>query len=512
MFCWITILVGVLIMMGHHARSEGLFYYFRLEDQVPETHLLRLIEKHIKFAFVREKLKDSYSETGRPSIDPELLLRVLLIGYLYGITSERKLVEELRMHLAWRWFTGLGFDQEIPHHSTFSKNRHGRFQESKLFEQLFEEIVARCLEAGLVQGDNLSVDGSFVEANAAKESRIPREQLAEAAQVNQTVRQYLVELEQQNPTEELVHQQDQVSTTDPDATYATKGGALARLGYYDNYLVDNRSCVIVGVQATAARMSQETVAAKDMIARFAEWQGREPESVVADATYGNGEFLQWLMERGITPYMRTRDSALRKNNPLYGPDHFTYLPESNSYLCPAGQQLNFVGLNVRNRTHAYIGSRKRCGGCSQKAQHHGPVQVSCHPHPRTRPATRSRLSQHCRLCERAKTEKKGGGIVCGTQKSDRSSSLASAEIKVCSRAVLPGCGRAEHQKIGPLPQPRTKITAPGNNLVSSSQETLWCCGTHIHQLPIPHSPFSTPTGDYTQNRVNECDGDVSAPG
>ena len=205
MLYWITILGGVLIMMGQHTRSEALFYYFRLEDQVPQTHLLRLIEKHIDLAFVREKLKDSYSETGRPSIDPELLLRILLIGYLYGITSERKLVEELRMHLAWRWFTGLGFDQEIPHHSTFSKNRHGRFQESKLFEQLFEEIVARCLEAGLVQGDNLSVDGSFVEANASKESRIPREQLAEAAQVNQTVRQYLVELEQQNPTEEPVH-------------------------------------------------------------------------------------------------------------------------------------------------------------------------------------------------------------------------------------------------------------------------------------------------------------------
>ncbi len=101
-------------MMGQHSRSEALFYYFRLEDQVPENHLLRLIEKHISFAFVREKLKDSYSETGRPSIDPELLLRILLIGYLYGITSERKLVEELRMHLAWRWFTGLGFDQEIP--------------------------------------------------------------------------------------------------------------------------------------------------------------------------------------------------------------------------------------------------------------------------------------------------------------------------------------------------------------------------------------------------------------
>jgi hypothetical protein len=233
---------------------------------------------------------------------------------------------------------------------------------------LFEQIVRQCVEVGLVKGEDLSVDGSFVEANAAKQSRIPREQLAEAAQVHHTMRQYLVELEQQNPVEEPVHQQDQVSTTDPDSTYATKGGTPARLGYYDNYLVDNPSCVIVGVQGTAARMSQETVAAQDMIARFAEWQGRDPASVAADATYGNGEFLQWLMERDITPYMRTRDSALRKNSPLYGPERFTYLPESNSYLCPAGQQLNYGGHNARNRTHVYIGTRKRCGGCAQKTQ------------------------------------------------------------------------------------------------------------------------------------------------
>ena len=365
---WIAVLGGLLIMMGQHDRSEALFYYFRLEDQVPETHLLRLIEKHISFAFVRQQLKDRYSEMGRPSVDPELLFRILLIGYLYGITSERKLVEELRMHLAWRWFTGLGFDQEIPHHSTFSKNRHGRFQESKLFEELFEQIVRQCVEVGLVEGKHLSVDGSFVEANAAKQSRIPREQFVEAAQVHHAVRQYLQELEQQNPVEEPVHTQDEVSTTDPDSTYATKGGTPARLGYYDNYLVDNPSCVIVGVQATAARLSQETVAAEDMLTRFAQWQGRTPESVGADTTYGNGEFLQWLAEREITPYMRTRESAKRKNSPFYGPDRFTYQPESNRYRCPAGEQLNYVGLNVRNRAHAYIGSAKRCGACSQKPQ------------------------------------------------------------------------------------------------------------------------------------------------
>jgi transposase InsO family protein len=184
-------------------------------------------------------------------------------------------------------------------------------------------MVRHGVEVGLVQGKHLSVDGSFVEANASKESRIPREKLAQAAQVNQTVRQYLVELEQQNPTEEPVHQQDQDAITDPDSTYATKGGTPARLGYYDNYVVDNHSCVIVGVQATAARMSQETVAAQDMLSRFAEWQGRTPESVAADTTYGNGEFLQWLADRSITAYMRTRESIHRKNSPFHGRGRFT---------------------------------------------------------------------------------------------------------------------------------------------------------------------------------------------
>ena len=182
------------------------------------------------------------------------------------------------------------------------------------------------------------------------------------------MRQYLREVEEQNPVEEPVHEQDQVSTTDPDSTYATKGGTPARLGYYDNYLVDNDSCGIVGVQATAARMSQETVAALEMLTRFAEWQGREPESVAADTTYGNGEFLQWLADRSITPYMRTRDSIHRKRSPFFGPDRFIYEPENNRYLCPAGQFLNYGGRVYRNRAFNYIGTRKKCGPCALRAQ------------------------------------------------------------------------------------------------------------------------------------------------
>ena len=363
-------------MMGQYTRAESLFYYFRIEDHVPENHLLRLIDRHISFDFVREKLRDSYSDTGRPSIDPEVLLRILLVGYLYGVTSERKLVEELRMHLAWRWFTGLGFDQEIPNHSTFSKNRHGRFQESKLFQELFERIVAQCIAAGLVNGEHMSVDGSFIQANATNDSRIPREQLAEAAQVKRTVREYLKELEEENGDGEPVHQQDKVSTTDPDATYASKGKGLARLGYYDNYLVDNASCVIVGVQATAARLSQESAAARDMIEDYRQRHGRLPQSLAADNTYGNGELLHWLDERGVTPYIRVKESPTPKSD-LYGVEKFTYLPEENLYVCPEGKQLKYAGMNPLNRMHVYHSTLKRCRDCSQKSQ---PGAATACPH------------------------------------------------------------------------------------------------------------------------------------
>jgi len=208
----IVILGGWLLIMGQHDRSESLFYYFRIEDQVPENHLLRFIDRYVSFDFVREKLHASYS-------------------------GERKLLEELRMHLAWRRFTGLGFEQEIPHHSTFSKNRHGRFQESNLFQELFERIVEQCIAAGLVEGEQMSVDGSFIMANASHHSRISREQFPEAAQVNYGPPKYLEELEQENGDDEPIHQQDKVSTTDPDSTYLTKGNRAAELGYFDNYLI-----------------------------------------------------------------------------------------------------------------------------------------------------------------------------------------------------------------------------------------------------------------------------------
>ena len=325
----IAIYGGVLLfMMGQQTRSESLFYYFRIEDHIPEDHLLRLVDRHIDFGFVRETLKSSYSHTGRPSIDPEVLLRILLIGYLYGITSERRLVEDVAMHLGYRWFTGLGFDQWIPHHSTFSKNRHGRFQESPLFLDLFERIVQQCMNVGLLKGVDLSVDSTQIRADASPDRTITREQLPEVAKVNRTVREYVERVQREN----VVAESEQasvpsasdaegeselrrtyrnsppmkISTTDPEAALSSKRGA-SEFAYYDNYLIDSQSCIIAGVVATPGRLSQEIVAARQMLERAKERFGLQPASVTADKSYGTGEFLSWLSNRQMTPYIPVLD-------------------------------------------------------------------------------------------------------------------------------------------------------------------------------------------------------------
>jgi transposase len=347
-------------MMGQQTRTESLFYYFRLADQIPADHLLRLIDQHIDLSFVRERVKSLYSATGRPSIDPEILLRLLLVGYLYGITSERRLLEEVRMHLAYRWFTRLDFEQEIPDHSTFSKNRHGRFRQSGVFREVFEEIVRRCLEAGLVAGKNLAVDGTLVRADASRQSRVRREQLKEAAQISRTVQEYLAELEEMNPVPEA----EMVSATDPDAILTTKGGGSAVMAYYDNYLIDTASRVILGVEATPALFHQETVAARRMLERVKKL-GVQPESLGADKAYGSGEFLAWLLAQGVQPHIPVIDRR-HQTDGRFTRDRFRYEPAENAYYCPEGKALRYRGLQRTSQGYAYCATQAQCQGCPQK--------------------------------------------------------------------------------------------------------------------------------------------------
>ena len=165
-------------MMGQVKHQEQLFYRIRLEDYIPDDHLLRRVDQFVDFTTLRTELAALYSHTGRPSIDPELMIRMLLVGYLYGIRSETSLCQEVHLNLAYRWFCRLDLPDPVPNHSTFSKNRHGRFRESALLRHLFEKTVARCIADGLVSGQRLAADASLIEADANKQNSTPRGSVA----------------------------------------------------------------------------------------------------------------------------------------------------------------------------------------------------------------------------------------------------------------------------------------------------------------------------------------------
>src|ERR1700745_2647720 len=163
-------------MMGERrVMQEALFYGFNLERHVPDNHLLRKIDRFVDLSEVRRHLEPYYSETGRPSIDPELMMRMLIVGYGFGIRSERRLCEEVHLNLAYRWFCRLGLDGDVPDHSTFSKNRHGRFRESDLLRKLLETVLRRCINEGLVGGEGFAVDASLIKADANRQNGVEGE-------------------------------------------------------------------------------------------------------------------------------------------------------------------------------------------------------------------------------------------------------------------------------------------------------------------------------------------------
>jgi transposase len=292
-------------MMGRQDAQEDLFYCFRLEDHVPADHMLRRINAVLNFDGERTALADTYSPLGRPSIDPELMLRMLLIGYAYGIRSERRLCSEVHLNLAYRWFCRLGLEGTVPDHSTFSKNRYGRFRESEICRVLFEDVVGQCRSAGLVGGEGFAVDGSLIGGSAGRDRRVESVEAVRAAEAStRPVGDYLNALDAGNP----VHQGDAryLSPTDPAAAWNTKEGR-GKFGYFNNYLVDTEHAVIVDVEATPARIAQEIIAIKAMLGRVEETLGIKPERLAADKAYGTGPFLGWLSERKIVPHIPVLD-------------------------------------------------------------------------------------------------------------------------------------------------------------------------------------------------------------
>ena len=234
-------------MRGKHNQQKDFMTLVSLESLVPSDHIMRLMEKHIDFSFIDERTEELYSTKGRPSVAPQVLIRMMLIGYLHGITLERRLCQEVHLNLAYRWFCSLSLEDKVPDHSTFSKNRHGRFAGTALFRELFYEIVQQALDKGLVRGKHLSTDATLIDADAAMKSLEPIVVHCEKEVYWQQLNGKSCakpEEQQANSNSDLESasekkgsiNQIQRSRTDPDSRVATRWGAKHRLAYSGNYL------------------------------------------------------------------------------------------------------------------------------------------------------------------------------------------------------------------------------------------------------------------------------------
>jgi transposase len=363
---WLNLSEGGQVMMGRQTVDQSqLFYLFNLEQRIPPQHLLRRINPIVTriVAGLREELQPFYSEIGRPSIDPELMLRMLMVGYCYGIRSERKLCDEVELHLAYRWFCRLDLEDRIPDHSTFSVNRHGRFRDSDIFRQLFEAVVRACMDAGLVEGEGFAVDASVIEANASRYHGKPPGEIDWSQPERQTraVAEFLTAFDEEDSDADRKPPKV-ISPVDPCSAWTAKANKRVQFGYGLNYLIDIKYAVIVDVEATPARTYDEVAATKTMIQRTEERLGLKPERLAADTAYGTGKFLGWVIAAGITPHIPVWDKSAREDGTFSRAD-FTFDKERNVYICPDGKLLTTTGRVHDGRTILYRASTRDCGSC-----------------------------------------------------------------------------------------------------------------------------------------------------
>ena len=376
-------------MMGRDEKDQSEFFYaFNLEDLVPDDHLLRGIDRFLDLSDLHDHLASYYSHTGRPSIDPELMIRMLIVGYCFGIRSERRLCEEVKLNLAYRWFCRLSIEDTVPDHSTFSKNRHGRFRDAEAFRFVFEQVLQRCIAEGLVGGEGFAIDASVVTADASRRRhRQDDDDDWGGGGGTRAVREYLAALDEATALTEKPAKR--VSATDPAARWTKTPAGPAFYAYSTNYLIDTDAGIIVDVEPTAAYRPEEVNATRTMINRVEDRFEITPQRLIGDTAYGTAEILGWMVdEKAIEPHVPLWEKGERSDGTL-GRSDFVFDAEADSYTCPEGKQLKRFHREFRKprtgitkaNTVNYRASEFDCGHC--------PLKARCCPNTPSRKVTRS---------------------------------------------------------------------------------------------------------------------------
>ena len=354
-------------MMGRQSRQTAMIFV-DMESLIPENHLLRKIDRTVCFDFIYNLLAPYYPAIGRPSIDPVSMFKMLLIGYLYGIKSERRLVEKVQLNIAYRWFCGFELDNTIPDHSTFSKTRTRKWQQSNLFQKAFYEIVKQCIDSGLIDGKAMATDGSYIPANVSRDSWVDVE-----VEVERSMQSYLDSLDEElsnqpgfkKPPTKIVKQCRTTSKTDPDSGYINHGSKRG-IGYLMETTVDCKHGILTGVDVYPASEKESL-----LVLRHLEQQikiGVPMERLALDRGYETGAVHRGLELLGITGYIPPIQFP---NSPeKYG---FSYDPQLDTFICPEGVPLTYHRLNCNQSTGKYL----RCYQVEGSTCMHCPKRPSC---------------------------------------------------------------------------------------------------------------------------------------
>jgi len=360
-------------VQGKKEFNQRIYYNINLDCLVSEDHFLKRLERLVSFDFVRDITKDYYSHTGKPSIDPVVLVKMLLVGYLFDIRSERKLVEEISLNLAYRWYIGYDLDEEIPNHSIFSKART-RFGK-KLFVDIFERILIRCIELGLVSSEGMLIDSTIVKANASDHSMV---------EVNLSPGQYWKSLDRSyRPKKKLVggrfagevdknkmgkRARDinrlslrKKSTTDPDATITRKPGRESHLSYKAHIATDTNG-IITAVSASPSVL-HDTGAVPDLVESHEKILGT-PSWIAADTKYGSEECLKYLQDKNIKTAIRPETKNTKPGH--FPKNKFRYDSSRDCYVCSNGKLLKRKSKNYSQNRINYSSNKKDCSLCPIK--------------------------------------------------------------------------------------------------------------------------------------------------
>ena len=349
--------------------------YVTIESLVPGDHLLRKIDRFIDFDFIRDRVSHLYcADNGRPALDPTLLFKALFIGYLFGIRSERALMREVEVNVAYRWFLGLGLTDKVPDASTISQNRRRRFCGSGVHQELFDEIVFQALKAGLVEGHVIYTDSTLLKASANREkfdlALLEKERAAYWEELDRAIaedRQAHGKTPLERSPRETEKKESRVSRTDPDSGYIAREDKPRGFYYLDHRSVDGRHAIITDTHVTAATV-HDSAPYLERLDRQRERFGLDVCAVGLDAGYATTPIARGLEERnilGVTPYVApsTRKEFFRRKE-------FDYDREQDAYRCPNGKVLAYARTDRDGYRH-YKSKIRDCAGC--------PLRANCIP-------------------------------------------------------------------------------------------------------------------------------------